>query len=854
MFTSEKHFTPLWAQLAQADLKRKMVLMITGIELCGRGIVEPTKLTFFPERNQRISVVFGRNGSGKTTIGEGFAQYSVERQEIDESDHEIDFTSTLLVGGQNEKTIPAQAIAQTLVFNESFIESNVRIQDDGIRALVLFGKSGQAQDDLDQAIDRRNGIDKQCEESASVYEAALNVVSRSEAALSDQLRKGWAERERRIKGNRNNSRVNKQVLDRFSSMPLPAETIDELRNAFQIAEAELQSSRSGDLIVENVPTFDLDGLQAIFNDQIFAAFLDAPTGEGLSKQVAFALEHHGALVSEAKKIFENEHPTHCPLCQQAVSEDHRKLLLDAIAAAVDEPAKLFLAKLDKRLVRKLEIELSRSLYLLDELLGEKIQRLVAEIDQVIREWNMSVQAKKNRLYSPMDVDFSKIHTLLMTLHKDLSTLGSKKIKWNENVNNVRKLERKALVTNDRLTRAEVKVSLSSYEHATEEATSKLRYVDGYKRELERCDVEVAKLTSALRSEGVAADEINRNIATVFADSSRLKIVVDGDILASGKFRIKSRGRYLKPHRLSVGERNILALCYYFTLLRQCITEDLDLNKTMLVLDDPISSVDVDNRVGILSFIESQCGGLLQSARGLKILMLTHDVGIFQDLGKTSKAILEQIADETKDTWKVVPWLLRNTGNNDEIQVSLREGGKSFDEPLHEYRTLLKFIYNFAQDHETPHESELEAISIGNALRRVFEAFGVFIYGQKSITSSAIIKAYEALGIGTLSVPIRQALVSVMHGGSHQKDRMLSLADFGAASTIERNEQVIVARKILALMSALQPHHMSHYLTVESSKDLEQWINDYLRLPIDSRRDSDVAVSVETDSASMGTGS
>ena len=51
-----------------------MIEKVKGLSICGRCFSKKTNLTFFPNDNDRIAIVYGKNGSGKSTISDGFSQ------------------------------------------------------------------------------------------------------------------------------------------------------------------------------------------------------------------------------------------------------------------------------------------------------------------------------------------------------------------------------------------------------------------------------------------------------------------------------------------------------------------------------------------------------------------------------------------------------------------------------------------------------------------------------------------------------------------------------------------------------------------------------------------------------------
>ena len=67
-----------------------------------------------------------------------------------------------------------------------------------------------------------------------------------------------------------------------------------------------------------------------------------------------------------------------------------------------------------------------------------------------------------------------------------------------------------------------------------------------------------------------------------------KIQIEGEI----KDQMKIRGRYVPPKKISVGERNVLGLCYFFAkLFSNKKKEDRYKEEVLLIIDDPISSFD-----------------------------------------------------------------------------------------------------------------------------------------------------------------------------------------------------------------------------------------------------------------------
>lgn len=66
--------------------------------------------------------------------------------------------------------------------------------------------------------------------------------------------------------------------------------------------------------------------------------------------------------------------------------------------------------------------------------------------------------------------------------------------------------------------------------------------------------------------------------------------------------LKINGKSVKPKKISVGERNVLGLCYFFAKLFGGKTEATKYSSEyLIVIDDPVSSFDYGNRVGVYVF-------------------------------------------------------------------------------------------------------------------------------------------------------------------------------------------------------------------------------------------------------------
>ena len=130
-----------------------------GIRIQGKCFQSEVKLNFFEKECHRFCLIYGKNGSGKSTISQAFDtakqnnQPLIASQIIDKSGAVVDLTS------ENQKN-------SIFVFNEEYVNSKVKIKDNGLDAIVLFGDVAN----IDEMLQKVKRINKKLEERKSKYQ------------------------------------------------------------------------------------------------------------------------------------------------------------------------------------------------------------------------------------------------------------------------------------------------------------------------------------------------------------------------------------------------------------------------------------------------------------------------------------------------------------------------------------------------------------------------------------------------------------------------------------------------------------------------------------------------------------
>ncbi|HHT7669110.1 TPA: AAA family ATPase [Streptococcus suis] len=182
-------------------------------------------------QNDRASLIFGRNGSGKSTIARGIQQLAIDGQEQDKLSFIDEHNDEITLGEMNKSSI--------FVFNEDYIEQKVKIAQDGLDTIVILGE----QVDIDSQIDTLKESLSESQIEFQKYESELGEYKDDNNEKSPNYWKkkiasslkglgNWAERDREIKGNRAASPIHNDTFHKFVSLK-PSLEKNDLEKEFQ---------------------------------------------------------------------------------------------------------------------------------------------------------------------------------------------------------------------------------------------------------------------------------------------------------------------------------------------------------------------------------------------------------------------------------------------------------------------------------------------------------------------------------------------------------------------------------------------------------------------------------------------
>ncbi|MBD9232240.1 MAG: hypothetical protein EGW04_02270 [Rothia mucilaginosa] len=255
------------------------------------------------------------------------------------------------------------------------------------------------------------------------------------------------------------------------------------------------------------------------------------------------------------------------------------------------------------------------------------------------------------------------------------------------------------------------------------------------------------------------------------------------------YKVKVGNREISPKHLSVGEQNILSLCYFFANL--CTGENPDnfLTKDqIIILDDPVSSFDDSNKYGVTSLLGYLCQSILDKSSKTKLIIMTHDSSFAFNMSKMVKAI---------DDSKLSCWELQKDSSDVLI--------KSKFEDVDRYADMLRIMYDFA----VPSQKNA-VVPAPNDVRRVWEAFLMFELGETSIANMDSLKKMSGCFSKNqkierfMRVFIPQLFIN---NDSHAKSQVMN-GNLYLTPTLEGKPYEDFVKNIVCFMHLVSPRHIA----------------------------------------------
>lgn len=792
-----------------------LVKDVSSFTIKGRCFEAQSKLDFFPGKRDRVSFVFGRNGSGKSTISSALAGKAGRILPDGIAAFGLTDSEGNIIQDQT------QVLNRTFVFNEDFVSKNIQVSDDGLNAIVMIGETGDlsqqikdAKEDLKSKEQILESIKKQISKANDFQDPSSPNYCRSRIYMALSSPNGWSDRQKRIKDLKRAASVSDQVIDSIISLSLPSKPLKILNGEYTKKVSHLESlSAEGSLppipkLPEWVESFNEEALIDALGLQLVT-----PDLSDRDKKLLQIAESIGtSRLTESRAYFTEADRDFCPFCFRDISSGEISDLAKAVGRVLNEAADEHANLLDSLKLTPLNIDVAPFMCLGESLVGN-CAALLTEVESSISSYNLAIEQKKSNLYCPVQIDSLGLKERFRSLNESLAKLTEARTQWSRELANKNTLMKDLIALNEKIARVEIDSLVKDYnvkvllKHNLTES-EKIASLNFKEAEELLNNLEAQK--ASIR---IALDEINRDLAFVFLDKERL--VLSGE---NGSYALSSHGDRVVPKDVSAGERNAIGLCYFFTLIGAGKKpEDAFSDEILVVLDDPISSLDQENRIGILSLLRKKIEDIACGNSNSKVLCLTHD-GYSMNAFDKMKMEIKRRSERKGEKYAIAcPKVFElSMGSISEWKLKNMR-----------YTELVQSVYDYSLNPNNEGRRH-----IGNIARKMLEAFSIFEYGIGLSEFADSQDVLDDIQETALRNYYSQLLFHVvLHSESHtgdpvQVEGLIETMPEYTDATIDR-----IARDSILLMYSINPRHvLNHLIEPDASKiTLDDWTSQLLDL-------------------------
>jgi len=781
------------------------------IQIKGGCFDVETELELF-KGDIQLSVIYGRNGSGKSTIAHCIKQLS-EREENFEQEENVTLNERKNFIVTCNTTIENEYKSGIFVFDENFLQNNVKIAEDGLNTIVMLGE----QVELDEKIKTKREELSKKEEELDLQMELVNKYDKPEEKISPkyywyQIREslrakdGWADIDRNLKGNTQKSHITDDVVNSLMKIEEPLEPYEQLREQ-TLAEVRLYIESEHSQTIE----WSTDEIKVPENLGKLTAVLETPLDSPQLTEREERLMEIIEIISNDQLHFDRNKTQYilekrwsfCPLCLREITEKDRTTISEVLTHLLSKKAEEFNKQLNVEYDRFTEIKTEMPFFP-GELNKDELHAAIAakdELNKILTTIREKIERRRANIYQPLQKTFTDEMSeayikALVAWKTEIGRIQECVKRFNNIVDKRKELLKTISWHNNQLARKQLSPLFANYKIALENKKKDKEKLQELEKQRDDLRDAIKELKTQQECTDIALEYINEELQYVFYSDRKLKLVPGDEC-----YKLTVNGRTVKPKKISVGERNVLGLCYFFAMLFSGKKdEDKYASEYLIVIDDPISSFDYGNRLGVMSLLRYQFYSIIKGNGNSRLLVMSHDLQAVFDLVKIRNDI--------------------NRNRREKKFLELENKGIKEHSVRNEYQKLLRHVYEYANCTCPDDLDETSEIGIGNIIRRMLEAFSSFCYNESFETmmrmEGLISNIPQDKQVYYENFMCRLAL----NGESHEEERVYTLGNFTSFFTKEEKRQT--AKSVLLFLLYINKPHIKAYLNEDEVTMIESW--------------------------------
>ncbi|SSC10571.1 AAA family ATPase [thiotrophic endosymbiont of Bathymodiolus puteoserpentis (Logatchev)] len=650
------------------------------------GIFEDYSVDGNLENFAKFNLIYGWNGSGKTTFSELFKAFkSGELEEFP------DLKYTITCSGNNYSN--TQAYDKNIhVFNQKYVADNVNVVLGNIKPIFMLGKVnldllGIIQKDEKKLSDRK--------EALAIKEQKVKELIKDKNKFFKDVAKIISADISRVSARNYNKNNAEEAFDKLESKKvLSQELIEEHRTTLEQQEKQQLTP------IETTTTKALEGIindsKNILNKTVENVVIDRlKNNPNISKWV-----------EEGIYLHKETDLNNCEFCNQQLPVDRIPQLLSYFNDA------------DKSLKKDIEslLERTRIIYsLISKLSFMDEANLYDEFQKDYKREVENLKTYKEQLLKKVkkldkEITDKKQHTTeVLTLQIEINDeqFMSSIVKANIRIE---ECNQKTRDFSNAKKNAESELEKHYLSEILDEVNSTRKEIGVLENECKNIregdsnDPDSLSLTeiqdrinnnkNKTSTSETACEEMNEQLKTFLGRDDLIFEVVEGG------YEVKRNGK--TADRLSEGEKTAIAFVYFTIHLKD---RDFDISKEIIVIDDPISSMDSNSIFQAFSFLKNSVKDANQ------VFILTHNFDFL-------KLVLGWMKRDKKNSHY---FMIKNL-YKDETRIAMLD---KLDDLLKNYDTEYQYLFKLLIDFKT--DETIESVyHIPNIARKTLESFLLFM--------------------------------------------------------------------------------------------------------------------------------
>lgn len=667
----------------------------------------------------KVNFIYGANGTGKTTISNYIKNPNLS-----------DFSNCRLNWQNNPIDV--------LVYNKAFRDEN--FSTGKINGIFTLGQATKEELELiqEKTIGRTKIIEEGSQKKDTLDRQKEKLLVLEDKFKEDVWVKLYKKNEKNFKEALRGSIGSKElfktrIISEFNSTPQIIQTLEQL-----IEKSATIFSRELPTIIDIIIILNNEKINEIENDKIWNKVVIGKSDVEISKLI-----HKLSIddwVNEGRSYIENET---CPFCQQKTITEKFVRQLDSY---FDET---YLKELDniKRLRDSYFLQSENIINLSDRIeLSQKntsnsklnIELFSSYLKTLSQQIKTNQKILDNKIKEPSrKFVLEKTHQQIELINKIIDEANDEIKRHNNVVKNYEKEKEKLIKDTWKYLTEEYRTEITEF---VKERDGLLKGIQGLEEQVKKkreefqiIDREIKALSQNITDIQPTIDEINKLLQYYgFLNFLIVKATEDGF------YQIQRQDGTFAHHTLSEGEITFITFLYFLQLAKGATNKDNITNDRILVIDDPISSLDSNILFVVSTLVKTIINNVKEGIGNIKqLILLTHNVYFHKDV-----SFIDARTDKSN---KVHYWILRKNGINSYIQ------GYGIQNPIQSSYSLLWQEYK--------NESITSTVSIQNIMRRIIENYFKLLgkYGDDKLIGKFKTKEERE---------ICKSLLSWINDGSH----------------------------------------------------------------------------------------